>query len=927
MMARLYVFAELRLNLQRPIVIIALAAGAIVHTSALQPQKPGSSSWPPGLQQVSDQSPVRSPAEEMKTFFLPPGYHAELVASEPMVVDPIAIDWDADGRMWVIEQLAYMPEINPSIAREHEPICRIVVIEDTNGDGKMDKRTVFADGLVLPRALKVLEHGVLVGEPPNLWLMRDTNGDGKADKKDLVTDTYGRLDANVEHNDNSLTWGMDNWLHTSESAVSLRLKAGAFDVQKTLPRGQWGNSQDDAGHIYRNSNEQVLFVDLVPTRYYARNANLVRTRGSYESLQGENFENNTVWPVRPTRAVNRGYQSGILREDGSLAAYTAVCAPTVYRGDRLPAELRGNVFVAEPAGNVVSRLIVRDDGTRIVARKAYDRAEFFASTDERFRPVYLSSAPDGTLYVVDLYHGIIQHKGFITEYLRDQYLSRRLEQDIHHGRIWRIVHDSTARGPKPALSTATLPQLVTTLSHPNGWWRDTAQRLLVERGAKPVVAQLTQLAASAPDHRTKLHALWTLDGDDLTTPSIVLAALRDASRDVRVAAIRLAERFMPDNSDVQSAVSRLMDDGDWNVRQQLAASMGALPDGSREMAVAAMLGRRGDDPVVVDAALSGVSGREAAVLAELLKARTQTAPREQAITMVAATVVRASQDASVQELLTWIADESHPAWARSAVLRGAEVALTGAAVAGGAAGRRGAGNPNAANVPCPTCPGGRAGPGGASAFGGNRGGEALGEGPGGTAPGGRGRGAGGRGGGGRPVRLNREPAAFTALAASAGELGARAAALLGRIEWPGKPGAAAAVTPLTADEQRRFDAGRELYLSLCQACHQPDGRGREKLGANLVGATLALAPAHVTARIVIGGKEGPIGLMPPLGGSLTDEQIANALTYVRREWGNAGTPVDAQTVKAAREASTGRTRPWTTDELMALIAGGRGGHH
>jgi len=158
-------------------------------------------------------------------------------------------------------------------------------------------------------------------------------------------------------------------------------------------------------------------------------------------------------------------------------------------------------------------------------------------------------------------------------------------------------------------------------------------------------------------------------------------------------------------------------------------------------------------------------------------------------------------------------------------------------------------------------------------------------------------------------------------------LGARAAALLGRIEWPGKPGAAAAVTPLTADEQRRFDAGRELYLSLCQACHQPDGRGREKLGANLVGATLALAPAHVTARIVIGGKEGPIGLMPPLGGSLTDEQIANALTYVRREWGNAGTPVDAQTVKAAREASTGRTRPWTTDELMALIAGGRGGHH
>src|SRR6185436_2017913 len=234
---------------------------------------------------------------------------------------------------------------------------------------------------------------------------------------------------------------------------------------------------------------------------------------------------------------------------------------------------RGNVFVAEPAGNVVSRLIVSDDGSRIVARKAYDKGEFLVSTDERFRPVYLSSAPDGTLYIVDLYHGIIQHKGFITEYLRDQYLSRKLEQDLHHGRIWRIVHESTVRGPKPALSKATLPQLVTTLSHANGWWRDTAQRLLVERGAKPVTAQLTQLAASARDPRTKVHALWALDGNDLTTPALVLGALRDASRDVRVAAVRLAERFLPADSGVQAAVARLVDDADWNVQQQLAASM------------------------------------------------------------------------------------------------------------------------------------------------------------------------------------------------------------------------------------------------------------------------------------------------------------------------------------------------------------------
>src|SRR5262249_33098825 len=156
---------------------------------------------------------------------------------------------------------------------------------------------------------------------------------------------------------------------------------------------------------------------------------------SYESLEGDQYEVNTVWPARPTRGVNRGYQGGILRPDGSLAAYTAVCAPTVYRGDRLPPDLSGNVFVADPAGNLVSRIILSYDGARLRARKAYPTAEFLTSTDERFRPVYLSSAPDGTLYVVDIYRGIIQHKGYITEYLRDHILSHKLEQPIARGRI------------------------------------------------------------------------------------------------------------------------------------------------------------------------------------------------------------------------------------------------------------------------------------------------------------------------------------------------------------------------------------------------------------------------------------------------------------------------------------------------------------
>ena len=241
-------------------------------------------SWPPGLQQVPEESPPISPEEALKKFYMPPGYRVELVASEPLIQDPVMIDWDGEGRMWAVEMPGYMPDINAK--GEHEPIGKVVVLEDTNNDGRMDKRTVFQDGFVLARWLKVLDRGVLVAEPPNLWLLQDTNGDLRADRKELVTSQYGRKEANVEHNANSLLWALDNNIYTSEIDIDLRLKNGKFDVRKTLSRGQWGITQDDAGRIFRNTNESALHVDIIPAHYYMRHPNLLRTRGSYESLTG-----------------------------------------------------------------------------------------------------------------------------------------------------------------------------------------------------------------------------------------------------------------------------------------------------------------------------------------------------------------------------------------------------------------------------------------------------------------------------------------------------------------------------------------------------------------------------------------------------------------------------------------------------------------
>jgi mono/diheme cytochrome c family protein len=445
------------------------------------------------------------------------------------------------------------------------------------------------------------------------------------------------------------------------------------------------------------------------------------------------------------------------------------------------------------------------------------------------------------------------------------------------------------------------------LSHPNGWRRDTAQRLLVERGDKSVAPSLVKLAETATDPRTRLHALWTLDGLDSLEPATVTKALVDSSRDVRASAIRLSERWLADaNHPIQAELLKRLDDQDWSVQEQLAASLGVLPAGPRETAITSLLERHADDPITMDAALSGLRGGETAVLDKLMLSASQTPQREAALTMLAATIVRGGQEASVQNLFVTLTNGSRPTWQRAALLRGAEVAVLGGPMPGSPpSGRRGGAAATAAAAPCPTCPGGRAGPGGAYAFARPA-----------TTGGGR--------GGTRIVRLNAEPAALSTLAAGSDDLASRAARVLERVEWPGKPGAAAPLPALTAEEQQRFNAGHEVYRNICQACHQPDGRGQEKIAPSLVGSTLALAAPEIPARILLNGKEGTIGLMPPVGSVLSDDQIAAVLTYVRREWGQPGSPVDPAVVKTVRETTAGRTRPWTNDELTAL-ANGRGG--
>lgn len=861
--------------------------------------------WPPGVQAVPPDSPPRSPDEERATFFMAPGYRVELVAAEPLVQDPIAVDWDPQGRLWVVEMPGYMADVAAST--EHQPLGRVVVLEDRDGDGRMDRRTVFADGLVLARSVKVLAGGVLVAEPPDVWLMRDTNGDLRMDTKVRVTDQFGRREVDVQNNANSFDWSLDNRLRSAgQSRVHLQWKAGSLVVAPSPTRGQWGVTHDDAGRTYRNSNESALHVDVVAGEYFARHPALLRTRGSYERLAMPDNDLHTVWPVRPNPGLNRGYQAGVRRPDGTLARYTAACSPVVYRGDRLPVDAYGQVFIADPAGNFVSRIALRDEGAGVRASKVYRDAEFLASTDERFRPVSLANAPDGTLTIVDMYRGLIEHRLSLTVYLKAYAEQHGLIDPRGLGRIWRVVHDSTTR------DTTSMPDdesgLIAALSHPNGWRRDTAQRLLVERGEATAAPALERLARTAPDARTRVHALWTLDGLDAVTADLVQSALQDAAPEVRVAALRISERWIdvPSHA-LHAAVVARTTDTDPRVRLQSAATLGVLPDAALKWeTAAALLAAHGDDPVLTDVVLSGLRGAEARVLERLVAAASGptagNAPSsmpaaEAALTMVTATLLRTARDAEAQQVLAAVATETprRPALA-AALMHGAEIGILGAPVPGQLPAL-----PPPPGATCPTCPGGRLSEGGAYAYAWPASKPLP------AAP---------------PLRLSRAPEAFVALAGQDSVIGRQAATVLTRVSWPGKPGDVGAPPPLNADEQARFDAGRVIFQNMCQACHQADGRGQPGRAASLVGSPVAQhGNTAVPVRVLLHGKEGQTGLMPALGAAMTDAQVAQVLTYVRREWGQDGSPIAPAAVARVRAATKARKTPWTDAELARPSSG------
>lgn len=546
-----------------------------------------------------------SPRASIKAMEVEEGFDVELVAAEPLVIAPVAMTFDEKGRIWVVEMDGYMPDTLG--IGEDAPVGRVVILTDRNDDGRMDERSVFLDSLVMPRAICLVDSGLLLAEPPNLWFYEI-----RADKpvsRTLVDSTYAE-GGNVEHQPNGLLRGLDNWIYSAKYDWRYRRSpGGAWLKEKTHFRGQWGISQDDWGKLYYNDNSSNLSGDYFPAGLGSNNPSQRKVAGYGETIVADN----RVYPARPTTGVNRGYKDGVLDSTGRLVNFTAACGPLVYRGGLLPGI---NAFVAEPAANLIKRNVLVEDGYRVVGEQAYHGREFLASSDERFRPVNLHDGPDGALYVVDMYRGIIQHSTYLTPYLKKEIETRGLTLPLGMGRIYRVI----PKGVKA--NWITMPRrtdsLVVLLGHTNGWVRDKAQQVLVDRRATDVVDQLRGILSGGDNSLQVAHALWTLEGlGHLTLPDIQTVLQRQPWQlraQAIVATVSLASTVA--QKELANLVTTYLSGQDTLLLPYATFAIASLT--AMEGSVSAQWAiEHADNKYLADAVISGLEGQEHIFLQQL----------------------------------------------------------------------------------------------------------------------------------------------------------------------------------------------------------------------------------------------------------------------------------------------------------------------
>ncbi|HEY7500432.1 MAG TPA: PVC-type heme-binding CxxCH protein [Vicinamibacterales bacterium] len=646
-------------------------------------------------QAIVETGPPYSPARALDTFRIADGFQIELFAAEPLVESPVAMEIDERGRLFVVEMPGYPLDVSGS--------GRVTLLADTNADGKPDRRTVFADGLRLPTGVMRWKQGVIVTDSPQVWYLEDSDGDGRADvKRELLT---GFALSNPQHTTNTPIYGLDNWIYlANEGPVrttryqdvfgdpgaevrfpdrpngprlppdadgrNVRFRPESGELEMLSSRSQFGQTFDPWGHHFLVTNSRHLIHEVIAARYLTRNPSLVVP--SVVEQVPDYRQPAALFPI----TQNPEFQ--LLTDVGVM---TSACGLTYYLADLFPPEYRAAAFVAEGAHNLVHVASVRDHGASFRARRMFDGREFLASTDAWFRPVNFYVGPDGALYLIDYYRKILEHPEWMDDATAK---SQEVYAGRDRGRIYRITPKGTAPPSwlgRVMLATASSTELVSTLAHPNIWWRRHAQRMLLDRRPDKIAGALATVAASSESAVGRVHALWTSEGLGVLDKETLGRALKDATPGVRENAIRIAELRLPAMPSLEAALVGMAKDPDPKVRFQLLLTLGNLDTAHARAARTTLLFDNVEDEWLQIAALSAKSANHGALLrTAVMRFQNHETPGARTLFARLGTMSgAASEPAAAREAVRLTAPSrgSSADWWRAAVLDGLATGIRG----------------------------------------------------------------------------------------------------------------------------------------------------------------------------------------------------------------------------------------------------------
>ena len=565
---------------------------------------------------------ARTPEASRASIVVEPGYQVELVASEPMVVDPIALAWGADGGLYVVEMRDY-----PNGLDGHgEPGSRIRLLRDDDGDGKYDRSTIYHDGLAFAMGLFPWRKGLLVTCAPNIYYLEDTDGDDVADVEEVLYSGFG--EGNQQHRVNGLRWGLDNWIYgangdssgeitslKSGDTLSLRGRdfrirpdTGAIDGQ--AGQTQYGRARDDWGNWFGCNNSNPLYHYSLASEYARRNPHFAFNVTRHNTIDG-----------RDNYAISRFMTR--FNEDFNANKFTSVCGLEFYRDRLLGDAFYGNAFIAEPVHNLVFRMIVEPDGATFNAHRpaGEEKREFLASTDNWFRPVMARTGPDGALWIADMYRAQIEHPEYVSEV--DQAKTNFLEGN-DRGHIYRVYPVDKKPRPIIRLDNKSPVELAALLADPNSWVRDTAHQLLYERQDASAVPALEKLAADKGQPVAQIHAINVLDGMNALSDDLLAEALASREPGVLCHAIRLAEGRLDTVPALGPLALAQRSNPDKKVLVQLAYSLGAWDSPEAAAALGRLMVEQAGDPFVSYAAITALNPKNTSMILDDLIAFMQS---------------------------------------------------------------------------------------------------------------------------------------------------------------------------------------------------------------------------------------------------------------------------------------------------------------